>query len=352
MKRRDLLKTAPLALLGCDPDGLGLSNPNFLVVGHHGAPNLAPENTLRSFEASVAVGANTMEIDLCVTKDNVLVAFHDRDPDSGIALARQAGGEGYQWLPFVPGVDSPWRRPVSALTLSELRQFYGYRRKDGGRDFSAVIPTFTEVLEWVASVAERTPLGFGNSALGEGGSAGEAVGAAGEAGAGGGKALEPPLKAIYLDLKFDPKAEGAAGAELIRQLWDAWQGSAALQKVRFYLLTVHAEFIAALKREQADLGAEPLRVVWDFEHPGALDATLKAGLRDVSTGLTPSFTWSDYKREIAQAVRARQAGKIDSVLAWTFDREMQLAELLYYSVDGIITNEPASLYRMWQETLA
>jgi glycerophosphoryl diester phosphodiesterase len=117
------------------------------------------------------------------------------------------------------------------------------------------------------------------------------------------------------------------------------------------LLTVHANIIDALKQERAALGADALRVVWDFEEPGALAATVGAGLRDVSVGLTPSFTWSAYKREIAEIVDAREARQIDSVLAWTFDRTTQLAELLYYSVDGIITNDPATLHRMWKETL-
>jgi hypothetical protein len=99
------------------------------------------------------------------------------------------------------------------------------------------------------------------------------------------------------------------------------------------------------------LGADPMRVVWDFEQPGALSATIGAGLRDVSTGLTPSTTWFGYKREIAHIVEARERGEIDSVLAWTFDKKMQLAELLYYSVDGIITNDPSTLSHMWKETL-
>jgi glycerophosphoryl diester phosphodiesterase len=303
---------AGLALVGCDPDGLGRSNPNFLVVGHHGAPNLAAENTIPSFKASSAVGANALEIDLCVTSDGVVVAFHDRDPDSDIALVRQGGGEGYEWLPFVPPVASPWRRPVNTLTLAELRTYYGYRRAEGSRDYTAVIPTLAEVLDWARSEAK--------------------------------------LRAVYLDLKFD-LSEIAAGPQVLRQLWDAWQADASLHGIRFYLLTVHPEMVDALRKERDTLGADAPRVVWDFEVPGALAATLGAGLRDVSTGLTPSMTWSAYKREIAALVQAREAGQIDSVLAWTFDRETQLAELLYYSVDGVITNEPGTLNRMWQDTL-
>jgi glycerophosphoryl diester phosphodiesterase len=153
-----LVAAAVLSLVGCDPDGLGRSNPNFLVVGHHGAPNLAAENTVNSFKAAVAVGANAIEADFCITGDNVIVAFHDRDPDSPIAIARQAGGEGYAWLPFVPPVGSSWRRPVNALTLAELRVHYGYRLAEGGRDFDAAIPTLREVLDWCASEPELRAL--------------------------------------------------------------------------------------------------------------------------------------------------------------------------------------------------
>lgn len=310
MKRLALL--ALVSLLSCDPDGDGTPNPNFLVVGHHGAPNLAPENTIAGFQASVAVGANAMEVDLCVTKDGSVVAFHDRDPDDSVALARQAGGEGYKWIPFVPDVGSPWRRPVSQLTLAELRQSYGYRLLDGGRDPTVVIPTLADVLEWARTSSA--------------------------------------LKAIYFDLKFD-LSELAAGPQVVRELADALDATPDLKRVRFYLLTVHPEIIKALQNERRNRRADPLRIVWDFEQPGALPASTGAGLRDISMGLTPSFTWSGYKRQIASSVRARDEGSVDSVLAWTFDREDQLAELLYYSVDGIITNDPATLARMWKETL-
>jgi glycerophosphoryl diester phosphodiesterase len=283
-------------------------------VGHHGAPNLAPENTINSFDAAVAVGANSIEPDFCITKDGFIVAIHDCDPDSSIALARQSGGEGFAWVPYVPAVGSPWRRPVNQLTLTELRSYYGYRLAEGTRDYDAQIPTLSEVLTWCSR--------------------------------------ETRLRALYFDLKFAP-GEVDAALRLMRELWQAWQTDPSLQNLQFYLLNVHGEVIDALKAERAALalGADPLRIVLDLEKPGALSATTAAGLRDVSVGLTPAFTWSGYKREIAHIVEAREDGTIDSVLAWTFDREMQLAELLYYSVDGIITNDPSTLHRMWKQTL-
>ena len=43
---------------------LGRSGDRPLVIGHRGAPTLAPENTLASFEAAVAAGADLVELDV------------------------------------------------------------------------------------------------------------------------------------------------------------------------------------------------------------------------------------------------------------------------------------------------
>ena len=110
------------------------------------------------------------------------------------------------------------------------------------------------------------------------------------------------------------------------------------------------KLVDIIEAERRQLGQPAFRVAWDREVPGALEATLSAGLRDVSFGLTPASTYSGFKREVAEIVQAREEGKIDSIVVWTLDREMQLAEMLYYSVDGLITNDTALLHRMWRET--
>lgn len=48
-----------------------------LVHGHRGARAVRPENTLPAFEYAIAAGADVLEMDLAVTKDNVLVVSHD-----------------------------------------------------------------------------------------------------------------------------------------------------------------------------------------------------------------------------------------------------------------------------------
>ena len=49
----------------------------FDLQGHRGARGLAPENTLPAFERALAIGVHTLELDVAVTLDSVLVISHD-----------------------------------------------------------------------------------------------------------------------------------------------------------------------------------------------------------------------------------------------------------------------------------
>ena len=49
------------------------------IVGHRGARGLAPENTLQALRKAIEHGVDEIEIDVRVTKDNVVVVHHDRD---------------------------------------------------------------------------------------------------------------------------------------------------------------------------------------------------------------------------------------------------------------------------------
>src|SRR5688500_2164336 len=74
----------------------------FHVIAHRGAGKLAPENTTWALEAAIGEGANAIETDLCVTQDDRVVLWHDRDPDAPVAMARQAGLDPYLYIPDVP----------------------------------------------------------------------------------------------------------------------------------------------------------------------------------------------------------------------------------------------------------
>jgi glycerophosphoryl diester phosphodiesterase len=61
------------------------------VQGHRGARGHAPENTLPSFALAERMGVDTVELDVAVTRDGVVVIHHDRrlNPD----VARAADGK-------------------------------------------------------------------------------------------------------------------------------------------------------------------------------------------------------------------------------------------------------------------
>ncbi len=51
--------------------------PSILVHGHRGARALRPENTIPAFRYAIEAGVDALELDMAVTKDNVLVVSHD-----------------------------------------------------------------------------------------------------------------------------------------------------------------------------------------------------------------------------------------------------------------------------------
>ena len=96
----------------------------FKIVAHGGAAGYAPENTLVSFEKGIELGANTIEVDVHLSKDGELVVIHDA------TLNKTTNGSGY----------------VYDYTVKELKEF------DAGVLFDEKfrgekIPTFQEVVE-------------------------------------------------------------------------------------------------------------------------------------------------------------------------------------------------------------
>ena len=54
-----------------------LNTDNLFIYGHRGVPSHAPENTLYSFQRAFELNVHGVELDVQITKDNVLVVHHD-----------------------------------------------------------------------------------------------------------------------------------------------------------------------------------------------------------------------------------------------------------------------------------
>src|SRR5512134_2409586 len=99
----------------------------FDLQGHRGARGMAPENTLAGFAAALAAGVDTLELDVGVTRDGVVVIHHDRrlNPD----IARGPDG---RWI-VAPG---PLLR---SLGFDELRR-YDVGRLRPGSEYASRFP--------------------------------------------------------------------------------------------------------------------------------------------------------------------------------------------------------------------
>ena len=99
----------------------------FDLQGHRGARGLAPENTLPAFAAALSLGVTTLELDTGVTRDGVVVVYHDRTLNPDITR----------------GLDGSWlegRGPaLRSLDYAELAQFDVGRLREGSQ-YAAPFP--------------------------------------------------------------------------------------------------------------------------------------------------------------------------------------------------------------------
>jgi len=114
--KRIAIAAAALLVAGC-------ATKVFDLEGHRGARGLAPENTLPAFATALTIGVTTLELDVGITKDDVVVVSHDPylNPD------------------IVRGPDGDWLKekgpPLRSLTFAELQR-YDFGRIDPRKPYA------------------------------------------------------------------------------------------------------------------------------------------------------------------------------------------------------------------------
>lgn len=291
---------------------------DFYVIAHRGAAMFAPENTITAFAKAAELGANALETDVCITQDACFILWHDADPNDAVALARQIGGEGLLYMPGVPALASPWRRPVSQLALSTLQTYCGYIRcqpgngadVDGEPQTQVSPAVFEELIAWLRH--------------------------------------ERRVRHVFLDLKLAP-TQAEAAIVLLQQLRCLAMDEGFRQDLLFHILSPHSEIVAALLAESRRVPLPAtLRLYADFEFPGVCQIARDLGVRHVCMGYGVR-AWVEFRHEVAQAVAERDHGHLDTVVVWTVNDEARLKELVALGVNGIITDTPALLQRIMRE---
>ncbi len=109
----------------CANDSSGGQGHRFLKIAHRGYSEKYPENTLPAFKKAIEAGADMIELDVHLSKDDRIVVIHDNRID------RTSSGRGR----------------VADLTFKQLKQ-YNY---NNGMDVSGVvdIPSLEEVMDLV-----------------------------------------------------------------------------------------------------------------------------------------------------------------------------------------------------------
>jgi glycerophosphoryl diester phosphodiesterase len=289
----------------------------FDIEAHRGGRALFPENTLPSFSNALSMGVNTLELDIGVTRDGVIVVSHERglNPD----LARDADGK-YVAPPGIPFVQLPFE-DVRKYDVGQIRpgsayaaQFPGQRAVPG-----TPIPTLKEVFALVRKS------GDGNVRLNI------------ETKIDPTRPEESPGPERFVTLLLDLlKAEEFSGRVMV-QSFD-WRTLQLVQKlapaIPTVYLTVQAGSAPTIFLDKASVwtaGFDPA------EHDNSLPRTIKAA---------GGAIWSPFSGDVTPALISESHALGLAVVVWTVNKPADMARLIDMGVDGIISDHPDLLRKV------
>ncbi len=293
----------------------------FDLEGHRGARGLAPENTLPAFAVALSIGVSTLELDTAITKDGVVVVSHDArlDPD----ITRGADG---RWL------NAP-TRAVHELTLDDLRHFdvgrirpgskYSYDFPDQKRMDGVYIPTLSEVFQ-LARRAGSSEVRFNIEIKTSPDKPGDTLAPEDFAGA---------LLGLI--------AREGMSSRVIIQSFD-WRALKAVQelapKIPTSYLSAQQRFLDNIAAGKANDSAWTAGV--QFRDHGSIPKMVKAA---------GGAIWSPYYLELSAELVTEAHALGLQVIPWTVDKTEDMARLIDWGVDGLITDRPDFLRQVMAE---
>lgn len=294
----------------------------FDLEGHRGTRGLAPENTLAAFRKALEIGVTTIETDMAVTRDGVIVISHDPflNPD----VVRDKDGH---WL----AAKGP---AIHALTLAELRTY------DIGR-LNPTSPYARQFPEQRASDGERFPELTELFALGR--ASGKPVRFNIETKITPSSGADTPDAATFAKLVVDAVRATSMTERVTVQSFD-WRTLIEVKRLAPEMetacLTVQTENDDTV-RQSPDGGASPWHAGFALrDHDGSLPATVKAAGCAIWSMFWRNLTPKDFEEARALGVK---------VLPWTVNDPSEMRRLIDLGVDGIITDYPDRLRTVMKE---
>ncbi len=282
--------------------------PALDLQGHRGARGLAPENTLAAFQAALALGVTTLELDVGVTRDGQVVISHDQRLNP--ALTRDATG---RWLTS-PGP------PIHTLSLAELQRYDVGRLQPGSKyaqGFPAQQPADGERIPTLDALFALVK-SQGNDRVRFN--------------------IETKLTPLAPELAPEPEAFAAALLAVVDrhglrgrvsvQSFD-WRTLRAVQRLAPDVATV----ALSARQPWLDNVGDPR---WTAglalaEHAGSVPRLVKA----LGAG-----TWSPFHGDLGEALLAEAHALGLKVVPWTVNEPAQMDRLIAWGVDGLISDRP------------
>lgn len=281
----------------------------FDIEAHRGGRALFPENTLVSFANALAMGVDTLELDVGVTRDGVLVISHERglNPD----LARGADGK------YVAAAGIPFVQ----LSLDEVKQFDVGQIRPGSTyaaqfpDQHAVPGTRIPTLKELIDLVRRS--GDGHVRLN----------------------IETKIDPNHPDESPSPERFVALLLDLLRtekfedrvmvQSFD-WRTLQLVQKLASEIPTVYLTVQGGRDPTVfSDRASEWTAGFNPAEHGRSIPRTIKAA---------GGAIWSPYARDLTPALVAESHALGLKVVVWTANQPEDIAHLIEMGVDGIISD--------------
>lgn len=284
----------------------------FDLQGHRGARGLAPENTLPAFAAALSLGVSTLELDTAITRDGVVVVSHDArlNPD----ITRGPDG---RWL-------NPPTRAVRELTFDALGHYdvgrikpgseYSYLFPDQKRMDGVRMPTLAQVFA-LARSAGNADVRFNIEIK---------------------TSPEKPADTLapeaYARALLELIERQGMSSHVIIQSFD-WR---ALKAVQALAPSVPTSYLSSQQRFLDNIAAGKAEgSAWtagvQFRDQGSIPKMVKAA---------GGAIWSPYFPELsADLVKEAHALGL-KVIPWTANKPEDMARLIDWGVDGMITDRP------------
>jgi glycerophosphoryl diester phosphodiesterase len=106
---------------------LTLNGDRPIIIAHRGASGYLPEHTLEAYKLAIQLGADFIEPDLFVSKDNVLVTRHDSTLNSTTNVVSYAATH-----PSIAALANGSAYPIANFTFAQIQELTATRRNAAG----------------------------------------------------------------------------------------------------------------------------------------------------------------------------------------------------------------------------